>query len=50
MLRRAKRSTGATLFEYCIIVALVSIAAVIMLSGIGGVTNNNLAPVQTGFQ
>lgn len=49
-LRRVRTWSGSTLFEYAIILFLVSIVAVLILQGIGGKTNNMLAPVNTGFE
>jgi Flp pilus assembly pilin Flp len=49
-LRRVRIRSGATLFEYAIILFLVSIVAVLILQGIGGKTNNMLAPVNNGFE
>ena len=50
LLRRVRTRAGATLFEYAIILFLVSIVAVLVLQGIGGKTNNMLVPVNNGFQ
>jgi Flp pilus assembly pilin Flp len=41
--------SGATLFECCVIMVLVSIVAVLVLQGIGGKTSNMLVPVNNGF-
>jgi Flp pilus assembly pilin Flp len=49
-LRSVRTRSGATLFEYAIILFLVSIVAVLILQGIGGRTNNMLAPVNNGFE
>jgi len=49
ILRRVRTRSGATLFEYAVVLVLVSIAAVVILQGIGGKTNNMLAPVNNGF-
>jgi Flp pilus assembly pilin Flp len=49
LLRRVRTRSGVTLFEYAIILFLVSIVAVLVLQGIGGKTNNMLVPVNTGF-
>jgi Flp pilus assembly pilin Flp len=48
-LRRVRTWSGATLFEYAIILFLVSIVAVLILGAIGGKTNNMLVPVNDGF-
>jgi Flp pilus assembly pilin Flp len=50
LLRRLKCRSGATLFEYCVVLVLVSIVAVAVLTSIGHVTNNNIAPVNNGLQ
>jgi len=50
LLRWLRSRTGATLFEYCIVLVLVSIVAVALLVSIGNVTNNNVAPVNNGLQ
>lgn len=50
LLRRLRCRSGATLFEYCIVLVMVSIVAVALLVSIGGTTNNNLAPVNNGLQ
>ena len=49
-LPRLRARSGATLVEYAVILFLVSIVAVLILMGIGGQTNNMLAPVNNGFQ
>jgi Flp pilus assembly pilin Flp len=41
---------GATLFEYTVIIAFVSIAGVIILTSIGKNTANKMTPVTIGFQ
>ena len=50
LLRQARMRSGVSLFEYAIILFLVSIVAVLILQGIGGKTNNMLVPVNNGFQ
>ena len=42
--------SGATLFEYAVILFFVSVVAVLILKAIGGTTNNMLGPVNNGFQ
>jgi Flp pilus assembly pilin Flp len=49
LLRKVRANSGATLVEYALILVIVSIVAVIILSGIGGHTNNMLASVNNGF-
>ncbi len=50
LLRSVRTRSGATLFEYAVILFLVSIIAVLILQGIGGKTNKMLAPVNDGFE
>ena len=49
-LPRRRHQAGATLFEYTILVAIISIAGVVLLTSIGKTTTNKLAPVNNGFQ
>jgi Flp pilus assembly pilin Flp len=44
---RAK--TGSNLVEYSVILFLVSIAAIAVLQGIGGSTNNMVSSINNGF-
>jgi Flp pilus assembly pilin Flp len=48
-MRKVRARSGATLVEYAFVLILVSIVAVLVLEGIGGKTNNMLAPVNNGF-
>jgi Flp pilus assembly pilin Flp len=47
--RLAKNKSGATLTEYAVILFLVSIAAIAILQGIGGSTNNMVSSINNGF-
>jgi Flp pilus assembly pilin Flp len=49
LLRCIRTRSGATLFEYAVILFLVSIVAVLIFEAIGGKTNNMLVPVNDGF-
>lgn len=44
-----KDRSGATVIEYCIIAAIISVAIVSGASAIGGNTNNSFNAVQAGF-
>ncbi len=50
LLRRSKCRLGATLFEYTMVMVLISIVGVLLLTSIGKTTNNNIAPVSNGLQ
>ena len=47
--RKLKPRSGATLFEYALILFLVSIIAILILQGIGGKTNNMVATVNNAW-
>jgi len=49
LLRKLKTKSGASLTEYAVLLFLVSIAAVLILQGIGGKTNNMVSSVNDGF-
>jgi Flp pilus assembly pilin Flp len=49
LVRRLKARSGATLFEYALILFLVSIAAILILQGIGGSTNTMVSSINNGF-
>jgi Flp pilus assembly pilin Flp len=49
LVRRFRARSGATLFEYALILFLVSIAAILILQGIGGSTNNMVSSINSGF-
>jgi Flp pilus assembly pilin Flp len=44
-LRRAKRVSGATLFEYALLIGIVAISCVVVLRGIGSRPPAMLQPV-----
>jgi Flp pilus assembly pilin Flp len=48
--RRWRSQMGATLFEYTLIIALVSIVGVIILTNIGRSTVRKMTPVTNGLQ
>jgi pilus assembly protein Flp/PilA len=48
-LRMLKDRSGATVIEYCIIAAIISVAIVGGASAIGTTTNNSFNGVQAGF-
>ncbi|HUJ71629.1 MAG TPA: Flp family type IVb pilin [Verrucomicrobiae bacterium] len=50
LFRKLKTRPGATLFEYALILFLVSIIAIVILQGIGGKTNNMVTTVNTTWQ
>jgi len=49
LLRKLKTKSGASLTEYAVLLFLVSIAAILILQGIGGKTNNMVSSVNDGF-
>jgi len=49
LVRRLGARSGVTLFEYSLILFLVSIVAVLILQGIGGSTNNTVSSMNNGF-
>jgi Flp pilus assembly pilin Flp len=50
LFRKLKTRSGATLFEYALILFLVSIIAIVILQGIGGKTNNMVSTVNNTWQ
>ncbi len=44
-LPRRKGKSGATLFEYVVIVSIISIVGVVLLTTIGKTTSNSMNPV-----
>jgi Flp pilus assembly pilin Flp len=50
LMLKLRGRTAATLFEYAIILSIVSIAAVLVLRAIGQRANNMLEPVNAGFE
>ena len=49
MFRKVRTQSGATLFEYALILFLVSIVAIVILQGIGGKTNNMVTTVNNAW-
>lgn len=47
--RQLTTKAAVTVFEYALILSLVSIVAVLVLQGIGGKTNNMVSSINTGF-
>jgi Flp pilus assembly pilin Flp len=47
--RKLKTRSGATVFEYALILFLVSIIAIVILQGIGGKTNNMVTTVNNAW-
>jgi len=50
MLRRVKGQSGQSLVEYALILALISVVAILVLRGIGVAANNKLSQVNTNLQ
>jgi Flp pilus assembly pilin Flp len=50
ILRRAKRQNGQSLVEYALILALISVVAILVLRGIGTSANNKLSDVNSNLQ
>jgi Flp pilus assembly pilin Flp len=50
MLRRMKRQSGQSLVEYALILALISVVAILVLRGIGIAANNKLSQVNSNLQ
>ena len=49
-LQRLGKRSGVTLFEYTLIVAIVSIAGVLLLHAIGTTTANSMTPVNNALE
>ena len=47
--RKLRTRSGATLFEYALILFLVTIIAIVILQGIGGKTNNMVTTVNNAW-
>ena len=47
--RKLRTRSGATVFEYALILFLVSIIAIVILQGIGGKTNNMVTTVNSAW-
>ena len=50
LVRKVKRASGQSLVEYALILALVSIVAILMLRGIGEAVNTKLSNVNSNLQ
>ena len=50
LVRKVKRASGQSLVEYALILALVSIVAILMLRGIGSSVNTKLENVNGNLQ
>jgi len=50
LMRRLKRQTGQGLVEYALILALISVVAVLVLRGIGSSVNRKLGNVNGNLQ
>jgi Flp pilus assembly pilin Flp len=50
MMRRMKRQSGQSLVEYALILALISVVAILVLRGIGTAANTKLQSVNSNLQ
>ena len=50
MLRKVNRQSGQSLVEYALILALISVVAILVLRGIGTAANNKLSSVNSNLQ
>lgn len=50
LVRRLKGRSGQSLVEYALIVALISVVAILVLQGIGKSVNNKLTNVNANLQ
>ena len=50
MLRKAKGQSGQSLVEYALILALISVVAILVLRGIGTNVNTKLASVNSNLK
>ncbi len=50
MFRNVKKQSGQSLVEYALILALISVVAILVLRGIGTAANNKLSEVNTNLQ
>jgi Flp pilus assembly pilin Flp len=50
LVRRIKRQSGQSLVEYALILALISVVAILVLKGIGTNVNNKLTNVNGNLQ
>jgi len=49
LFRKLRTRSGVTVFEYALILFLVSIIAIVILQGIGGKTNNMVTTVNNAW-
>jgi Flp pilus assembly pilin Flp len=49
-LRKIKKQSGQSLVEYALILALISVVAILVLRGIGSNVNEKLGSVNTNLQ
>jgi Flp pilus assembly pilin Flp len=50
MMRKVKRQSGQSLVEYALILALISVVAILVLQGIGKSVNTKLGSVNGNLQ
>lgn len=50
LLRRMKKQSGQSLVEYALILALISVVAILVLRGIGSNVNTKLGNVNSNLQ
>lgn len=50
LVRRIKRQSGQSLVEYALILALISVVAILVLKGIGTQVNTKLGSVNSNLQ
>lgn len=50
LLRKVKGQSGQSLVEYALILALISVVAILVLKGIGGGVNTKLESVNSNLQ
>ena len=50
MFRNVKKQSGQSLVEYALILALISVVAIVVLRGIGEAANNKLSEVNTNLK
>ena len=50
LLRRVKKQSGQSLVEYALILALISVVAILVLRGIGTSVNSKLTNVNANLQ
>lgn len=49
ILRKLKRSTGQSLVEYALILALIAVVAILVLQGLGNKVKNTLSSVNSNL-